>query len=158
MSESKSPNSVRKRSTEKTSPKLPHKDSSLKDEKQTNNHIINRKNDGDSPKNHVNDKQATNSEAHKGHVIKDIFKPRPSLLSSEASAGSYRGFLNLGIILLVLTNSRLVVVNLMKYGILINFKNLSAVYKVDWYRWPGVLIGASKLFHFKEINYNISFL
>jgi len=62
---------------------------------------------------------------------------RPSLLSSESSAKSYRGLLNLGIILLVVTNFNLVVVNLLKYGILLNLNILTVN---QWYHWPGVQI------------------
>lgn len=65
------------------------------------------------------------------------FSQRPSLLSSEYSANSYRGFLNLMIILLILSNFRLVLLNLLKYGILIDVRKLIIT---EWYRWPGVLI------------------
>jgi hypothetical protein len=38
---------------------------------------------------------------HHHHKEMELFASRPSLLSSEASANSYRGFLNLMIIILV---------------------------------------------------------
>lgn len=95
--------------------------------------------------------------------VSTLFKNRPSLLSSEASQNSYRGLVNLAILLLVrrlnahacisrlilllshtffvqqvITNLRLVVVNLVRYGILLDF---SILYRIEWYRWPGLLIG-----------------
>ncbi|XP_071036199.1 diacylglycerol O-acyltransferase 1 isoform X2 [Parasteatoda tepidariorum] len=49
-----------------------------------------------------------------------IHKQRDSLLSSSSGYTNYRGFLNLCIILLVLSNARLVLENIMKYGILVD--------------------------------------
>mmetsp|Transcript_11550 Transcript_11550/g.16053 ORF Transcript_11550/g.16053 Transcript_11550/m.16053 type:complete len:465 (+) Transcript_11550:183-1577(+) len=74
--------------------------------------------------------------------FKDIeFKNRPSLLSSDSSTSkNYRGILNLAILLLIITNARLVIVNGIKYGILLNFEIFSVH---DWHHWPGVMIACT---------------
>lgn len=74
---------------------------------------------------------------HLKHEL-ELFSNRPSLLSSEAAVNSYRGLLNLMIILLILTNFRLIVENLLKHGWLMNTK---MYYIEDVYRWPAVIIG-----------------
>jgi len=77
----------------------------------------------------------------KKHHVKhelELFANRPSLLSSEAAANSYRGFLNLMIIVLVLTNFRLIVENLLKHGLLLSPRTYIVE---DIYRWPAVCIG-----------------
>mmetsp|Transcript_19842 Transcript_19842/g.32543 ORF Transcript_19842/g.32543 Transcript_19842/m.32543 type:complete len:509 (-) Transcript_19842:420-1946(-) len=63
-----------------------------------------------------------------------IHATRSSLLSSEASSHSYRGILNVGIILLVMSNFRLAMDNIHKYGILVDFVKLS--FLLEPRRWP----------------------
>ena len=66
---------------------------------------------------------------------------RPSLLSSEAftnAENGYKGFVNLALLLLGLVNFRLVVENLIKYGLL--FISASSDFSVDWRSWPGLVI------------------
>src|SRR3989338_1216370 len=66
---------------------------------------------------------------------------RPSLLSSEAFSNTengYKGFVNLALLLLGLVNFRLVVENLIKYGLL--FIESSDEITVDWHAWPGLTI------------------
>ncbi|KAF9584258.1 hypothetical protein BGW38_007047 [Lunasporangiospora selenospora] len=55
----------------------------------------------------------------------------PSPLSKEAPPESYRGFVNLGMLLLFGNNIRLIIENYLKYGILISFPG-SSVSKGDW--------------------------
>uniref|UniRef100_A0A0K0E102 O-acyltransferase n=1 Tax=Strongyloides stercoralis TaxID=6248 RepID=A0A0K0E102_STRER len=50
---------------------------------------------------------------------KPIHKPQDSLFSSSSGWTNYRGFLNLIILLLVISNGRVALENLMKYGILV---------------------------------------
>jgi len=89
------------------------------------------------------------------NINKVLFKDRPSLLSSDSqSSRGYRGLLNLAIILLVLTNLRLMLLNLMKYGILLHLEPLLIN---EWYRWPGLLIGIGLNF-FIWIAYTIELL
>ncbi|KFM72701.1 Diacylglycerol O-acyltransferase 1, partial [Stegodyphus mimosarum] len=51
---------------------------------------------------------------------KPIHKQRDSLLSSSSGYTNYRGVLNLCIVLLVLSNARVALENIIKYGILID--------------------------------------
>lgn len=50
-----------------------------------------------------------------------IKESKPSYLSSESKTDNYRGFMNLGLIILITANFRLVVENFMKYGLLIKY-------------------------------------
>ncbi|KAI1314670.1 hypothetical protein EDD11_001882 [Mortierella claussenii] len=59
-------------------------------------------------------------------------KTMPSPLSKEAPPESYRGFVNLGMLLLFGNNVRLIIENYQKYGILISLPG-SKVSKNDWY-------------------------
>lgn len=69
---------------------------------------------------------------------------RPSLLSSEASFGTYRGFLNLFLLVTVVGNVRLLIENARKYGLLFRFAFLASA---DFTRWPvTVAILGSSLF------------
>eukprot|EP01112_Ceratiomyxa_fruticulosa_P001380 TRINITY_DN1145_c0_g1_i1.p1 TRINITY_DN1145_c0_g1~~TRINITY_DN1145_c0_g1_i1.p1 ORF type:complete len:481 (-),score=65.60 TRINITY_DN1145_c0_g1_i1:138-1580(-) len=66
-----------------------------------------------------------------------LYETRPSLLSSENTENvSYRGVLNLAIILLVFANARTVVVNLLQYGWRPSIDHLLIS---DYVRWPGVI-------------------
>jgi len=74
----------------------------------------------------------------KSQTVPNLYTTRASLLSSESPATqSYRGFINLGIILLVLSNLRLVIINILKYGILLDIERVKIK---EWYRWPGTII------------------
>ncbi|PVD20728.1 hypothetical protein C0Q70_18889 [Pomacea canaliculata] len=74
---------------------------------------------------------------------KPIHRHTDSLFSTSSGFTNYRGLLNLALILLVLSNTRLFLENLIKYGILIN----PFVY-MEWfidepYNWPNVLLTLS---------------
>ena len=47
-------------------------------------------------------------------------KENISLLSTEAASPNYRGFLNLGAIIIIVANFRLIIENVLKYGLLLN--------------------------------------
>ena len=47
-------------------------------------------------------------------------KASTSLLSTEAESPNYRGFLNLGAIILIVANFRLIIENILKYGVLLS--------------------------------------
>lgn len=65
---------------------------------------------------------------------------RDSLFSSKSGFSDYRGFLNLCVILLAISNARLFLENVLKYGILVDpFQWMSAVFQ-DPYQWPNVLL------------------
>ncbi|KAF9193817.1 hypothetical protein BGZ51_002140 [Haplosporangium sp. Z 767] len=65
------------------------------------------------------------------HTFPVHTKSIPSPLSKEAPPESYRGFVNLGMLLLFGNNVRLIIENYQKYGILISFPG-SNVSKDDW--------------------------
>jgi diacylglycerol O-acyltransferase 1 len=61
------------------------------------------------------------SENHRTSLLVSIHtKENISLLSSEADSPNYRGFLNLGAIILLVANFRLMVENVLKYGFLLS--------------------------------------
>ncbi|OWA50350.1 Diacylglycerol O-acyltransferase 1 [Hypsibius exemplaris] len=65
-----------------------------------------------------------------------IHKPRDSLFSSSSGFKDYRGFLNLAVILLILSNTRLLLENIIKYGILVDPIQWLTVILKDPHRWP----------------------
>lgn len=71
---------------------------------------------------------------------KPVHKQRDSLLSSSSGYTNYRGVLNLCIILLVLSNARLVLENIIKYGILIDPVQLFKLFAYNPSSAPSVLI------------------
>lgn len=79
-----------------------------------------------------------------GNNTSSIFAIRPSVLSSDSTSKNFRGLFNLSIILLVITNFRMVVENILKYGILITPSTYTIT---EWSRWPGLLIGLSLIIY-----------
>ncbi|GFY52819.1 diacylglycerol O-acyltransferase 1 [Trichonephila inaurata madagascariensis] len=77
---------------------------------------------------------------------KPVHKFRDSLLSSASGYTNYRGFLNLCIILLVLSNARLVLENIIKYGILIDPIQMFKVLFLNPSQSPSILILIGLLF------------
>ncbi|KAG0017682.1 hypothetical protein BGZ82_000680 [Podila clonocystis] len=65
------------------------------------------------------------------HTFPVHTKAIPSPLSKEAPPESYRGFVNLGMLLLFGNNIRLIIENYLKYGFLLSFPG-SKVSKQDW--------------------------
>ncbi|KAN0025440.1 hypothetical protein ACTFIU_003701 [Dictyostelium citrinum] len=93
-----------------------------------NNIIINNNN---------NNKISTPPKQEEKMTMNGLFTLRPSILSSESNGSSYRGFLNLLLILLITASFRLVILNHLLYGIRINLD----LYKItEYHRWPGVMI------------------
>ncbi|EGG18096.1 diacylglycerol O-acyltransferase 1 [Cavenderia fasciculata] len=74
----------------------------------------------------------------------NLFASRPSLLSSESTGVTYKGLLNLVVIMLSLMSFRLVILNHLAYGFRIDFGLLAVS---EWHRWPGVLIALSINFY-----------
>uniref|UniRef100_A0A0N4ZTJ7 Diacylglycerol O-acyltransferase 1 n=1 Tax=Parastrongyloides trichosuri TaxID=131310 RepID=A0A0N4ZTJ7_PARTI len=71
---------------------------------------------------------------------KPIHKPQDSLFSSSSGWTNYRGFLNLIILLLVISNGRVALENLMKYGILVTpFEWMRYIF-TDFYSWSNFSI------------------
>ncbi|XP_043088998.1 diacylglycerol O-acyltransferase 1a isoform X3 [Puntigrus tetrazona] len=94
----------------------------------------------------------TPANKHKNHsdAGDDAFschKLQESLLSSNSGYSNYRGILNWCVVMLVLSNARLVLENLIKYGILVDPIQIISLFLKDPYRWPALcLIIVSNVF------------
>ncbi|XP_022240058.1 diacylglycerol O-acyltransferase 1-like [Limulus polyphemus] len=69
-----------------------------------------------------------------------VHEPKDSLLSFSSGYTNYRGLLNLCIILLVLSNARVALENIIKYGILVDPVQWFKVFMGKPANWPSVLI------------------
>ncbi|XP_056153914.1 diacylglycerol O-acyltransferase 1a isoform X2 [Lampris incognitus] len=75
------------------------------------------------------------------HVLQE------SLLSSDSGYSNYRGILNWCVVMLVLSNARLFLENLIKYGILVDPIQVVSLFLKEPYSWPAAcLIIASNVF------------
>ena len=72
------------------------------------------------------------------YLIFSYHKVRDSLLSSSSGFTNYRGFLNLAVILLIMSSGRLVLENILKYGLLVRF-DAPILFMLDPNGWPGLL-------------------
>uniref|UniRef100_A0A9R1SNT2 O-acyltransferase n=2 Tax=Cyprinus carpio TaxID=7962 RepID=A0A9R1SNT2_CYPCA len=94
----------------------------------------------------------TPANKHKSHsdAGDDAFschKLQESLLSSNSGYSNYRGILNWCVVMLVLSNARLVLENLIKYGILVDPIQIISLFLKDPYSWPALcLIIVSNVF------------
>lgn len=66
-------------------------------------------------------------------------KVRDSLLSSSSGYTNYRGFLNLCVVLLVMSTGRLVIENILKYGFLVRI-DIPILFIQDPTAWPSLLV------------------
>uniref|UniRef100_A0A9J8DJH5 O-acyltransferase n=1 Tax=Cyprinus carpio carpio TaxID=630221 RepID=A0A9J8DJH5_CYPCA len=74
-------------------------------------------------------------------------KLQESLLSSNSGYSNYRGVLNWCVVMLVLSNARLVLENLIKYGVLVDPIQIISLFLKDPYSWPALcLIIVSNVF------------
>uniref|UniRef100_A0A672FMZ9 O-acyltransferase n=1 Tax=Salarias fasciatus TaxID=181472 RepID=A0A672FMZ9_SALFA len=74
-------------------------------------------------------------------------KRQESLLSSSSGFNNYRGLLNWCVVMLVLSNARLFLENLLKYGVLVDPIQVISLFVNDPYRWPAAcLVIASNVF------------
>uniref|UniRef100_A0A674MJ70 O-acyltransferase n=1 Tax=Takifugu rubripes TaxID=31033 RepID=A0A674MJ70_TAKRU len=78
-------------------------------------------------------------------------KTQDSLLSSASGYNKYRGILNWCVVMLVLSNARLFLENLLKHGILVDPIQVVSLFLNDPYRWPAacLVIGKSPFPLFK---------
>uniref|UniRef100_A0A8B9N138 diacylglycerol O-acyltransferase n=1 Tax=Accipiter nisus TaxID=211598 RepID=A0A8B9N138_9AVES len=65
-------------------------------------------------------------------------KVQESLLSSASGYSNYRGILNWCVVMLVLSNARLFLENLIKYGILVDPIQVVSLFLKDPYSWPSL--------------------
>ncbi|KAM8735365.1 diacylglycerol O-acyltransferase 1b [Acanthopagrus schlegelii] len=74
-------------------------------------------------------------------------KTQQSLLSSASGFNNYRGVLNWCVVMLVLSNARLFLENLLRYGILVDPIQVISLFLKDPYSWPaGCLVIVSNIF------------
>ena len=71
---------------------------------------------------------------------KPVHTSQDSLFSSSSGYTNYRGFLNLALLLLVLSTTRVALENLIKYGVLIDPIQWSHVYLSEPTRLPNVFL------------------
>ncbi|XP_045901716.1 diacylglycerol O-acyltransferase 1b [Micropterus dolomieu] len=67
-------------------------------------------------------------------------KTQESLLSSASGYNNYRGILNWCVIMLVLSNARLFLENLLRYGILVDPIQVISLFLNDPYSWPAACL------------------
>uniref|UniRef100_A0A8C3XL02 diacylglycerol O-acyltransferase n=1 Tax=Chelydra serpentina TaxID=8475 RepID=A0A8C3XL02_CHESE len=67
-------------------------------------------------------------------------KVQESLLSSSSGYSNYRGILNWCVVMLVLSNARLFLENLIKYGILVDPIQVVSLFLKDPYSWPSLCL------------------
>lgn len=74
-------------------------------------------------------------------------KTRESLLSSASGYNNYRGVLNWCVVMLILSNARLFIENLLRHGILVDPIQVVSLFLKDPYSWPAAcLVIGSNLF------------
>ncbi|KAL4629856.1 diacylglycerol O-acyltransferase 1 [Arapaima gigas] len=67
-------------------------------------------------------------------------KLQESLLSSASGYSNYRGILNWCVVMLILSNARLFLENLIKYGILVDPIQVVSLFLKDPYSWPALCL------------------
>ncbi|XP_054023465.1 diacylglycerol O-acyltransferase 1 isoform X1 [Dryobates pubescens] len=67
-------------------------------------------------------------------------KVQESLLSSSSGYSNYRGVLNWCVVMLILSNARLFLENLIKYGILVDPIQVISLFLKDPYSWPSLCL------------------
>lgn len=82
-----------------------------------------------------------------GHWELRCHRLQESLFSSDSGFNNYRGILNWCVVMLILSNARLFLENLIKYGILVDPIQVVSLFLKDPYSWPApCLIIASNIF------------
>ncbi|XP_054446619.1 diacylglycerol O-acyltransferase 1 [Pteronotus mesoamericanus] len=80
-----------------------------------------------------------------GHRDLRCHRLQDSLFSSDSGFSNYRGILNWCVVMLILSNARLFLENLIKYGILVDPIQVVSLFLKDPYSWPALclVIGAN---------------
>ncbi|KAK3086905.1 hypothetical protein FSP39_025261 [Pinctada imbricata] len=90
--------------------------------------------------NKIDDISKEEVKGKKNQPDKPIHKHADSLFSSASGFTNYRGLLNLCILLLVLSNTRLVIENILKYGILVDPIQVLHIFLSQPYSWPNACL------------------
>ncbi|KAF1387877.1 hypothetical protein PFLUV_G00084470 [Perca fluviatilis] len=93
-------------------------------------------------------KSKTEKEKRKNDIRERLscHKTQESLLSSASGYNNYRGILNWCVVMLVLSNARLFLENLLSYGILVDPIQVISLFLNDSYSWPACLVIVSNMF------------
>uniref|UniRef100_A0A8D0U499 diacylglycerol O-acyltransferase n=1 Tax=Sus scrofa TaxID=9823 RepID=A0A8D0U499_PIG len=75
-----------------------------------------------------------------GHWDLRCHRLQDSLFSSDSGFSNYRGILNWCVVMLVLSNARLFLENLIKYGILVDPIQVVSLFLKDPYSWPALCL------------------
>ncbi|XP_068611711.1 diacylglycerol O-acyltransferase 1b [Brachionichthys hirsutus] len=109
--------------------------------------------DGQGKRDRSPETDVSNSKSDKRKRRNDIsdrlscHKTQQSLLSSASGFNNYRGILNWCVVMLVLSNARLFLENLLRYGVLVDPIQVISLFLKDPYSWPAAcLVIASNVF------------
>uniref|UniRef100_A0AAA9TAK4 O-acyltransferase n=1 Tax=Bos taurus TaxID=9913 RepID=A0AAA9TAK4_BOVIN len=75
-----------------------------------------------------------------GHWDLRCHRLQDSLFSSDSGFSNYRGILNWCVVMLILSNARLFLENLIKYGILVDPIQVVSLFLKDPYSWPALCL------------------
>lgn len=73
-------------------------------------------------------------------MLSNCHKTQESLLSSASGYKNYRGILNWCVVMLVLSNARLFLENLLRYGVLVDPVQVVSLFLNDPYSWPAACL------------------
>uniref|UniRef100_A0AAX7UGC5 O-acyltransferase n=1 Tax=Astatotilapia calliptera TaxID=8154 RepID=A0AAX7UGC5_ASTCA len=73
-------------------------------------------------------------------MLSNCHKTQESLLSSASGYKNYRGVLNWCVVMLVLSNARLFLENLLRYGVLVDPVQVVSLFLNDPYSWPAACL------------------
>uniref|UniRef100_A0A3Q3GKM8 O-acyltransferase n=1 Tax=Labrus bergylta TaxID=56723 RepID=A0A3Q3GKM8_9LABR len=79
-----------------------------------------------------------NGKSAAGYQSSLCHKTQESLLSSASGYNNYRGILNWCVVMLVLSNARLFLENLLRYGVLVDPIKVISLFVNDPYSWPAL--------------------
>ncbi|XP_045880310.1 diacylglycerol O-acyltransferase 1 isoform X2 [Meles meles] len=80
------------------------------------------------------------SDVGSGHWDLRCHRLQESLFSSDSGFSNYRGILNWCVVMLILSNARLFLENLIKYGILVDPIQVVSLFLKDPYSWPALCL------------------
>ncbi|KAG8515414.1 Diacylglycerol O-acyltransferase 1, partial [Galemys pyrenaicus] len=87
------------------------------------------------------------ADAGSGHWDLRCHRLQDSLFSSDSGFSNYRGILNWCVVMLILSNARLFLENLIKYGILVDPIQVVSLFLKNPYSWPALcLIAVANVF------------
>ncbi|XP_074058253.1 diacylglycerol O-acyltransferase 1 [Macrotis lagotis] len=75
-----------------------------------------------------------------GHLDLRCHRLQESLFSSSSGFSNYRGILNWCVVMLILSNARLFLENIIKYGILVDPIQVVSLFLKDPYSWPSLCL------------------